>query len=79
MVEVVEACLNLPKEMLWGSSAGMPPSLLIETDGVPHGKLNDLSKSAVALDQDSTLISVIEMSQSNWLVAGIAPGSSATH
>jgi transposase len=37
-------------------------------------KLNDLSKSPVALDQDSTLISVIEMSQSNWLVAGIVPG-----
>lgn len=37
-------------------------------------KLDDLSKSVVTLDQDSTLISVIEMSQSNWLVAGIVPG-----
>jgi transposase len=37
-------------------------------------KLDDLSKSVVPLDQDSTLISVIEMSQSNWLVAGIVPG-----
>jgi transposase len=42
-------------------------------------KLDDLSKSVVTLDQDSTLISVIEMSQSNWLVAGIVPGSSAIH
>ncbi len=40
----------------------------------PMPKPNDLSKSAVALDQDSTLISVIEMSQSNWLVAAIVPG-----
>ena len=35
---------------------------------------NDLSKSLAALDQDSTLIAVIEMSQSTWLVAGIVPG-----
>jgi transposase len=35
---------------------------------------NDLSKSLAALDQDSTVIAVIEMSQSTWLVAGIVPG-----
>ena len=35
---------------------------------------NDLSRSLVALQQDSTLVAVIEMSQSNWLVAGIVPG-----
>ena len=34
---------------------------------------NDLSKSLAALDQDSTLIAVIEISQSSWLVAGIVP------
>src|SRR5262249_39498966 len=28
----------------------------------------------VALEQDATLIAVIEMSQSSWLVAGIVPG-----
>jgi len=37
-------------------------------------KLNDLSRSLVALEQDSTLIAVIEMSQASWLVAGIVPG-----
>src|SRR6201986_4073253 len=37
-------------------------------------KLNDLSRSLTALEQDSTLIAVIEMSQSSWLVAGIVPG-----
>lgn len=37
-------------------------------------KPNDLSRSPVALAQDSTLIAVIEMSQSSWLVAGIVPG-----
>jgi transposase len=35
---------------------------------------DDLSRSAVGLDHDSTLIAVIEMSQSSWLVAGIVPG-----
>jgi transposase len=35
---------------------------------------NDLSRSLAALDQDSTLIAVIEISQSSWLVAGIVAG-----
>ena len=35
---------------------------------------NDLSRCLTALDQDSTLIAVIEMSQSSWLVAAIVPG-----
>src|SRR5258705_427381 len=35
---------------------------------------NDLKKSLVALEQDSTLIAVIELSQSSWLVGGIVPG-----
>jgi transposase len=34
----------------------------------------DTRKSLVALDQDSTLIAVIEMSEETWLVAGIVPG-----
>ena len=37
-------------------------------------QLNDLSRSLVILEQDATLIAVIEMGQSNWLVAGIVPG-----
>ena len=35
---------------------------------------NDLSRSAASLDHESTLIAVIEMSQSSWLVAAIVPG-----
>jgi len=35
---------------------------------------NDLSRSLVALDQDNTIIAVVEMSQSSWLVAGMLPG-----
>jgi transposase len=37
-------------------------------------KLNDLSQSRIVLKQDNTLITVIEMSLSSWLVAGIVPG-----
>jgi hypothetical protein len=37
-------------------------------------QLNDLSRSLVVLEQDATLIAVIEVGQSNWLVAGIVPG-----
>jgi transposase len=35
---------------------------------------NDLSRSLVAFQQDSTLVAVVEMSRSSWLVAGIIPG-----
>jgi transposase len=34
----------------------------------------DLNRCLAALDQDRTIIAVIEMSQSSWLVAGIVPG-----
>ena len=37
-------------------------------------KCDDLSRSLVALDQDSTLIAVIELSRSSWLVGGVVPG-----
>src|SRR5712675_2035321 len=40
----------------------------------PMPQPNDLSRSLVALDQDSTIIAVVEMSQSSWLVAGMLPG-----
>ena len=36
--------------------------------------VNDLSRCLDPLDTDATLIAVIEMSQSSWLVAGIVPG-----
>ena len=35
---------------------------------------NDLSRSLTPLQQDSTLVAVIELSQSSWLVAGTVPG-----
>jgi transposase len=37
-------------------------------------KPNDLSRSLVGLDLDRTLIAVIEMGASSWLVGGLVPG-----
>ena len=35
---------------------------------------NDLSRSLAALNQNSTLVAVIEISQTSWLVGAIVPG-----
>jgi transposase len=37
-------------------------------------KRNDLSRSLVAFEQNSTLVSVVELSLETWLVAGLVPG-----
>jgi transposase len=37
-------------------------------------KRNDLSRCLVAFEQNSTLVSVIELSLNSWLVAGLVPG-----
>ena len=37
-------------------------------------KSNDCSRSVTTFDQNSTIIAVIEMSLSSWLVAGVIPG-----
>jgi transposase len=45
---------------------------------LPMQTLNDLSRSLIALEPTSTLIAVIEMSLSSWLVGGVVPGSSVS-
>src|SRR6266568_7058329 len=37
-------------------------------------KVDDLSRSLTALDQEATLICVAELSRSSWLIAGMVPG-----
>ena len=37
-------------------------------------QVNDLSRSLVSFEQSSTLVVVLEMSQSSWLAAGVVPG-----
>src|SRR6266436_6765373 len=40
----------------------------------PMSQSFDASRSLTAFEQDSTLVAVIEMSQSKWLVAAVIPG-----
>jgi transposase len=61
--------------MLWGGGEDIASILAwYEPMERPLQKLNDLSRSPCPLDPDGTLIAVIEMSLSSWLVAGIVPG-----
>src|SRR5256885_1609869 len=61
--------------MLWGGRRGMATSSLYLIDGVPAmPQPNDLSRSLIALDQNSTIIAVVELSHSSWLVGGVVPG-----
>ena len=35
---------------------------------------NDLSRSLISFEHTTTLVAVIELSQSSWLIAGTIPG-----
>jgi transposase len=37
-------------------------------------QVDDLSRCLATLDENSTLVAVVEMSQSSWLTAGLVPG-----
>jgi hypothetical protein len=37
-------------------------------------QVDDLSRSLIAFKQISTLVIVVELSQSSWLAAGVVPG-----
>jgi transposase len=62
--------------MLWGERRGYGTFGAVER--LPMERLMsqsfDASRSLTALEQDNTLIALIEMSQSKWLVAVIVPG-----
>src|SRR6267142_5023033 len=46
-----------------------------KTDGgAPMTQVDDLSRSLIAFEQNSTMVVVLEMSQSSWLAAGVVPG-----
>src|SRR3954453_13848718 len=61
----------------YGADGGeMSPSSLEATPmerPMPQ-QLDDLSRSLTLLEQDSTIMAVIKMSQASWLVAGLVPG-----
>src|ERR1700720_2073975 len=61
--------------MLWGGGEDIASiGADVNRWSTPMQKLNDLSRCLTPLEPDSTLIAVIEMSLSSWLVAGIVPG-----
>src|SRR6516225_11897976 len=61
--------------MLWGSGEDIASiGADVNRWSTPMQKLNDLSRCLTPLEPDSTLIAVIVMSLSSWLVAGIVPG-----
>src|ERR1700736_1205094 len=65
--------------MLWGRRRGDGTIVAVANRwSAPMPQPNDLSRSLVALDQDSTIIAVVEMSQSSWLVAGMLTGIEPT-
>ena len=61
--------------MLWGGRRGNGNFVAASNRwSAAMPQPNDLSRSLVALDQNSTIIAVVELSQSSWLVAGVLPG-----
>src|SRR5213080_4594611 len=60
--------------MLWGGGVDIASIVRCEPMELPMQTLNNLSRSLIDLEPASTLIAIIEMSLSSWLVAGIVPG-----
>jgi hypothetical protein len=63
--------------MLSGGGVDIASIVRYEPMELPMQTLNDFSRSLITLEPASTLIAVIEMSLSSWLVAGIVPSIEA--
>src|SRR5258708_39221783 len=61
--------------MLWGRRRGCGTIVASKTNrwSAPMQK-DDLSRSLVAFDQNSTLVAVVELSLKTWLAGGLFPG-----
>ncbi len=55
----------------YGTIAGCEELQLME---IAPMQRNDLNRSLVAFDQNSTVVAVVELSQKSWLVSGVVPG-----
>lgn len=61
--------------MLWGArGCGILRRCRTNQKERPRSQSFDATRSLAAFDQDTTLVVVVEMSQSKWLVAAIVPG-----
>ena len=63
-------------QLLWGARRGYGTFGAVQRPPTerPTSQPFDPSKSLTAIEQDSTIIAVIEMSQSSWLVAAVVAG-----
>lgn len=62
-------------KMVWGRRRG--DGTIVAGNKVMESLMpqrNDLSRCVTAFEQNGTIVAVVEMSQSSWLVAGIVPG-----
>jgi len=76
--KLVPPCPLLPCwKLLWGGGVDIASIVRYEPMELPMQTLNDFSRSLITLEPASTLIAVIEMSLSSWLVAGIVPSIEA--
>jgi transposase len=57
-----------------GEGYGTIAAVVKPADGKRPMQRNDLSRSLVAFDQNSTVVAVVELSLKTWLVAGLVPG-----
>src|SRR5216684_2823570 len=57
-----------------GGKSLAPLSLCENRWSAPMTQVDDLSRSLIAFEQNSTMVVVLEMSQSSWLAAGVVPG-----
>src|SRR5215472_15916037 len=70
-------CRHKPEvgEAMGRAAEVVAPSSSTRTDGgCPVLQVNDLSRSLAAFDPISTLVVVVEMSKTSWLVSGVVPG-----
>jgi transposase len=61
-------------KMLWGVRRTWDSQRRSRTDGAPHAKAERSQPIHHAFYQNSTIIAVIEMSLSSWLIVGVVPG-----
>ena len=59
--------------MLWGRRRGYGTIVATTQPMERPVKRNDLSRSLIAFDQATTLVTVVELSLRNWLAAGLVP------
>jgi transposase len=61
-------------QKLWGAATEEHYRRRSQSTERPMPQPNDLSRSRIPFEQDTTIVAVVEMSHASWLVAAIVPG-----